>query len=49
MDLCLVFKPDVHWPKLAHAWFLKIAFVYEVSMCVCMCGVCVCVQVCVSL
>ena len=35
------------WP--AHAWFLRIAFVREVSMrvCVCVC-VCVCVDVCVS-
>ena len=31
-----------------HAWFLKIAFVRDVSMCVCVCVfVCVCVHACV--
>ena len=32
----------------AHTWFLEIAFVQEVSMCVCVC-VCVCVRACVCM
>ena len=32
--------------KAQHTWFLEIALVWEVGMCVCVC-VCVCVYVCV--
>ena len=37
-NLCKIFKP-------ACAWFLEIAFVCNIGMCVCVC-VCVCVYVC---
>ena len=46
-SLLLIFKPGACQPwSAAHAWFLEIAFVQEVSMCVCVC-VCVCACVCV--
>ena len=42
-----LFKLGACRPNGTHTWFLEIAFVRDVGMCVCAC-VCVCVCVCVS-